>query len=144
MWTIFSTYDYLMIVYPVYAFHDHWPFCFVIMATLNLKKKNPPKPLKQKDSDFVHVIWVRATENSLTSANLSLGLVVMATENSHRIIWEMVELHFLHNHWNDVNHIWQLWSLDDCLSRLCVLWPEKILFGCHGNIKLKKKNKWIF
>ena len=54
----------------------------------------------------------------------------------------MVKLHFLLNHWSDVNHNWQLWSLDDCLPNLCVLWPVKILFGCHGNIKFK--NKMIF
>ena len=28
---------------------------------------------------------------------------------------KMVKLHFLHNKWSDVSHIWQLWSLDDCL-----------------------------
>ena len=52
----------------------------------------------------------------------------------------MIKLHFLHNQWNDVNHIWQLWSLDDCLPSLYVWWPVAILFGCHGNIKFKKKN----
>ena len=55
MGTIFGSYDYLMIVYPVCAFHDQWSFCLVSMATLNLRKKKkiffsmttPPKPLKQ-------------------------------------------------------------------------------------------------
>ena len=36
--TILGCYDHLMIVYPVCAFHDQWPFCLVSMATLNLKK----------------------------------------------------------------------------------------------------------
>ena len=39
MGTIFGSYDHLMIVYPVCAFHDQWPFCLVSMATLNLRKK---------------------------------------------------------------------------------------------------------
>ena len=51
----------------------------------------------------------------------------------------MVKLHFLHYQWNDVNHIWQFWSFDDCLPSLYILWPVTILFGCHGNIKFKKK-----
>ena len=47
----------------------------------------------------------------------------------------MVKLHFLHCQRSDVNHTWQLWSLDDCLPSLCVLWPIPVLFGCHGSIK---------
>ena len=47
----------------------------------------------------------------------------------------MIKLHFLHNQLSDVNPIWQFWSLDDCLSSLCVWWPVAILFGCDGNIK---------
>ena len=39
MCTIFGSYDYLMIVYRVYVFHDQWPFCLVAIATLNLKKE---------------------------------------------------------------------------------------------------------
>ena len=35
----------------------------------------------------------------------------------------------------------QLWPLDECLPILCVLWPMAIVFGCHGNIKFKKKKK---
>ena len=48
-------------------------------------------------------------------------------------------MHFLHNQWSDVSHIWQLWSLDDCLPSLCVKWSVAILFGCHGDIKFLKK-----
>ena len=39
MLTIFGTYDHLMIVYSVYVFDDQWPFCLVVMATLNFKKE---------------------------------------------------------------------------------------------------------
>ena len=53
----------------------------------------------------------------------------------------MVKLHFLHNQWSDVNHNWQLWSLDDCLRSLSVSWPVAILFGFHGNIKFKNNKK---
>ena len=38
MWTIFGSYDYMMIAYLVYVFDDQRPFCFVAMATLNFKK----------------------------------------------------------------------------------------------------------
>ena len=55
----------------------------------------------------------------------------------------MVKLHFLHNQQSDMNHIWQLWSSDDCLPSLCVLWQVAILFDCQGNINPKKVNKWI-
>ena len=74
---------------------------------------------------------------------LPLGLVAMTTENSLRHDEKMVKLHFLHYHWSDVNHIWQLWPLDDCLPSLCVLWPVMILFGCHGNIKFKKNDLFL-
>ena len=43
-----------------------------------------------------------------------------------------------------MNCIWQLWSIDDCLLSLCVLWPVAILFGFHGNIKFKKKKPIFF
>ena len=39
VWTIFGSYDQLMIVYTVYVFYDQWQLCLVAMATLNLKKK---------------------------------------------------------------------------------------------------------
>ena len=55
----------------------------------------------------------------------------------------MVKLNFLHNQWSDVNHIWRLWSLDDCLPSLCVWWPVAILFGCHGNINFLKKKEFF-
>ena len=51
----------------------------------------------------------------------------------------MVKLHFLLNHWSDVNHIWQLWSSDDCLPSLYVWWPVAILFSFHGNIQFWKR-----
>ena len=51
----------------------------------------------------------------------------------------MVKLYFVFNQWMDVNHIWQLWTFDDCLPSLYVLWLVTILFDYHGNIKLKKK-----
>ena len=41
-----------MIIYPVYVFHDQWPFCLVFMAILNLKKKK----------DFFNDFFSKATE----------------------------------------------------------------------------------
>ena len=29
IWTIFGSYDHLMIIYPVYAFFGQWPFCWL-------------------------------------------------------------------------------------------------------------------
>ena len=57
----------------------------------------------------------------------------------------MVKLHFLNNQlWSDVSHIWPLWSSDDCLPSLYVLWPVAILFGCQGSIQFWKTDfcKW--
>ena len=38
MWTIFGSYDHLMIVYLVYVFYDQWqwPFCLVAIKNFNL------------------------------------------------------------------------------------------------------------
>ena len=33
IWTIFGSYDHLIIVYPVYEFHDQGPFCLVAIAS---------------------------------------------------------------------------------------------------------------
>ena len=38
MWTIFGSYDHLMIIYPVYVFYDQQPFYLVAMATYNSEK----------------------------------------------------------------------------------------------------------
>ena len=48
----------------------------------------------------------------------------------------MVKLHFLHNQWSDVNHIWQLRSCDDYVSSLWVLWTVPILFGCQLKLRV--------
>ena len=88
--TIFVSYDYLIIVYPVCVFHDHWSFCLVAMATLKFKKvifKWQPQNNWSSMTFFgTNINWVRATENSKTFTNPPLGLVAMTTENSHWLI----------------------------------------------------------
>ena len=57
--TIFGTYDHLMIVYSVYMFDDQWPFCFVAMATLNLKKRNFLNDKSFKTTEAAGLIWFK-------------------------------------------------------------------------------------
>ena len=71
----------------------------------------------------------KAIQNNWNYVDLPLGFVAMATESSCRLVMgKMVKLHLLHNQWSDVNHIWQLWSFDDCLPSLCVPQPMGIFF----------------
>ena len=57
MWTIFGSYDHLMIVYPVFVFDYQQPFCLVAMATFSFEKgffqMTTSTPLKQYDSNLV-------------------------------------------------------------------------------------------
>ena len=91
-----------------------------------------------------NVAWVRASQNSQNYGDLLFGLVAMATESAHTYNGKRVKLYYLHSQGIDANHIWHIWSSDDCLLSVCVWWPVAILFGCHGNIKFQKKEffKW--
>ena len=66
MWTVFGSYDHLMIVYPVYVFYDQWPFCLVAIATLNEKKNdNSSKTTESLGLLFGTIVaWIRAILNS--------------------------------------------------------------------------------
>ena len=91
MWTIFGSYDHLMIVYPVYVFDDQWPFCLVSMATFNFEKglfsNDNFKTTEALWLLFgIKVAWVRAVQNRYNYGSLPLGYVAMATESSHWLI----------------------------------------------------------
>ena len=66
----------------------------------------------------------------------------MATESSHRHDRKMVKLHFIHNQWSDVSHIWQLWSADDCLPSLYVLYGHFVWLPLQHSILKKDFFKW--
>ena len=54
---------------------------------------------------------------------------------------------FLLNHWSDVSHFWQLWSVDDCLPSLYVFWQVAIfIFVAIATFSFEKKDffKWQF
>ena len=55
MWAIFGSYDSFMIVYPAYLYHNKWPFCLVVMTTLNLKKNIF---LNDNSSKTTEAVWL--------------------------------------------------------------------------------------